>query len=328
VRNELASGVFVSDGAVLYRVKNLEVELMRTSDVRLRGEFNLENVLAASAAACVLGAEFSSIRQAVREFSGVEHRLEFVREIRGVDFYNDSKATSVDAAAKALSTFERGVHLILGGKDKGAPYSPLRSLLKDRVREVLVIGAAQERIVSDLSGAAEIVEAGDLDTAVRTAFERARPGDVVLLAPACSSFDQFENFEHRGRAFKNLVEQLADEIHRQGGNRRVQAAKKTEPSDNQVARTATSELEDNALPKKFEESAITTSAEKAANHLSQVSRRHWCLRHHESWNIYLKYAPRKRRRGVQAVPLTRWIICSGRGRSVGGRKCPGRHLYI
>ena len=266
-RKELASGVFVSDGAVLYRVKNLEVELMRTSDVRLRGEFNLENVLAASAAACVLGAEFSSIRQAVREFSGVEHRLEFVREIRGVDFYNDSKATSVDAAAKALSTFERGVHLILGGKDKGAPYSPLRSLLKDRVREVLVIGAAQERIVSDLSGAAEIVEAGDLETAVRTAFERARPGDVVLLAPACSSFDQFENFEHRGRVFKDLVEQLAEEIHRQGGSRRVQAAKKTEPSDNLVARTATSELEDNGLPKKFEESAITTSAEKSGKPL-------------------------------------------------------------
>ena len=266
-RNELASGVFVSDGAVLYRVKNLEVELMRTSDVRLRGEFNLENVLAASAAACVLGAEFSSIRQAVREFSGVEHRLEFVREIRGVDFYNDSKATSVDAAAKALSTFERGVHLILGGKDKGAPYSPLRSLMKDRVREVLVIGAAQERIVSDLSGAAEIVQAGDLQTAVRVATERARPGDVVLLAPACSSFDQFENFEHRGRVFKDLVEQLAEEIHRQGGSRRVQPAKKAEPPDDQVARTATSGPEDHALPKKIEEPTITTSAEKSGKPL-------------------------------------------------------------
>ncbi|HEV2246771.1 MAG TPA: UDP-N-acetylmuramoyl-L-alanine--D-glutamate ligase [Terriglobia bacterium] len=220
-RRELASGVFVSAGTVLYRVQNLEVALMRTSDVRLLGDFNLENVLAASAAACVLGAEFSSIRRAVREFSGVEHRLEFVREIRGVDFYNDSKATSVDAAAKALSSFDRGVHLILGGKDKGAPYEPLRRLLKDRVREVLLIGAAQKRIISDLAGAVEIVEAGDLETAVRTAAERARPGDVVLLAPACSSFDQFENFEHRGRVFKELVQRLAEESSRRSSARAV-----------------------------------------------------------------------------------------------------------
>ena len=210
-RKELRSGVLLSQGSVLYRVQNLEVALMKAADVRLRGEFNLENVLAAAASACVLGAEFGSIRRAVREFGGVEHRLEFVREVRGVDFYNDSKATSVDAAAKALSTFESGVHLILGGKDKGAPYAPLRALLKDRVREVLVIGAAQKRIVSDLSGAADLVEAGDLETALKTAAERAEPGDVVLLAPACSSFDQFEDFEHRGRVFKALVEKLAEE---------------------------------------------------------------------------------------------------------------------
>ncbi len=215
-RKELANGVFVSRATFLYRVQNLEVALLRTSDVRLRGEFNLENVLAASAAACALGAEFSSIRRAILGFAGVEHRLEFVREIRGVDFYNDSKATSVDAAAKALSTFESGVHLILGGKDKGAPYAPLRSLLKDRVREVLVIGAAQKRIVSELSGAAEIVEAGNLQTALKTAAERAAPGDVVLLAPACSSFDQFEDFEHRGRVFKDLVARLAEENHGRG----------------------------------------------------------------------------------------------------------------
>jgi Mur ligase, glutamate ligase domain len=197
---------------------------MRTSDVRLLGDFNLENVLAAAAAACVLGADFTSIRKAVRGFTGVEHRLEFVREIRGVDFYNDSKATSVDAAAKALSTFEKGVHLILGGKDKGAPYTPLRSLMKDRVREVLVIGAAREQIVRDLTGAVEIVEAGDLETAVRTAARGARPGDVVLLAPACSSFDQFENFEHRGQVFKALVERLAEEISRKASGRTTHRA--------------------------------------------------------------------------------------------------------
>jgi UDP-N-acetylmuramoylalanine--D-glutamate ligase len=220
-QKELGNGVFVSRGTVIYRVQNLEAGLLRTSDVRLRGDFNLENVLAAAAAACVMGADFGSIRRAVQEFGGVEHRLEFVREVGSVDFYNDSKATSVDAAAKALSTFEGGVHLILGGKDKGAPYTPLRNLMKDRVREVLVIGAAQERIVSDLAGTVDIVESGDLETAVRTAFERARPGDVVLLAPACSSFDQFENFEHRGQVFKMLVERLAEGITREGANRKV-----------------------------------------------------------------------------------------------------------
>ena len=220
-RKEIANGVLVWGGTVLYRVQNLEAPLMRTSDVRLLGDFNLENVLAAAAAACVLGADFGSIRKAVRSFSGVEHRLEFVREVRGVDFYNDSKATSVDAAAKALSTFERGVHLILGGKDKGASYNPLRSLMKDRVEEVLVIGAARDRIVSDLSGAGEIVEAGDLETAVRMAAGRARTGDVVLLAPACSSFDQFENFEHRGRVFKALVERLAEESSRKASDRKA-----------------------------------------------------------------------------------------------------------
>lgn len=210
-RQELPRGVFISDGIIRYRLRNLEVPLMETRDVRLRGEFNLENVLAAAAAACLLGAEFASVRRAVRRFTGVEHRLEFVREILRVAFYNDSKATSVDAAANALSTFDGGVHLILGGKDKGAPYAPLRSLLKDRVREVLVIGAAQKRIARELSGAADIVMAGDLEKAVRRAFARAEVGDVVLLAPACSSFDQFENFEHRGRVFKELVAQLAEE---------------------------------------------------------------------------------------------------------------------
>ena len=252
-RREIANGVLVSGGTVLYRVQNLEAALMRTSDVRLLGDFNLENVLAATAAACVLGADFGSIRRAVREFSGVEHRLEFVREIRGVDFYNDSKATSVDAASKALSTFERGVHLILGGKDKGAPYKPLRSLMKDRVREVLVIGAARERIISDLAGAVEIVEAGDLETAVRTAAGRARPGDVVLLAPACSSFDQFDNFEHRGCVFKALVERLAEESSRKASGRTVHPTEQVsapvvqtagEPAARQAITTASGTLEE------------------------------------------------------------------------------------
>jgi UDP-N-acetylmuramoylalanine--D-glutamate ligase len=208
---DLTEGLLISEGKVVYRVAHLERELFSPRDVRLRGLFNLENVLAASAAACVLGADFDALGKTVREFRGVEHRLEPVGEVLGVEFYNDSKATSVDATAKALGAFDRGVHLILGGKDKGAPYAPLVPLLKGRVREVLLIGAAAGRIAAELAETVELVQAGDLESATRQAFRRARAGDVVLLSPACSSYDQFQDFEHRGRVFKALVESLARE---------------------------------------------------------------------------------------------------------------------
>jgi UDP-N-acetylmuramoylalanine--D-glutamate ligase len=211
-QRELPCGVFVSGGKIYYRVRHLERVLFETRDVTLRGDFNLENVLAATTAACVLGADFAAIRKAVRAFQAVEHRLEFVREIQGVDFYNNSKATSVDATLKSLEAFERGVHLILGGKDKGAPYAPLLPLIKDRVREVLLIGSAAPVIAEQLAGSTELVQAGDLATAVYQAFARSRPGDTVLLAPACSSFDQFKDYEERGRVFKELVSRLANDV--------------------------------------------------------------------------------------------------------------------
>jgi UDP-N-acetylmuramoylalanine--D-glutamate ligase len=209
--SDLPDGVMVSRGQVVYRVRHLERPLFSQRDVRLRGEFNFENVLAATAAACVMGADFEAIARAVHDFRGVEHRLEYVGDVLGVEFFNDSKATSVDATVKALGAFERGVHLILGGKDKGAPYAPLIPLLRNRVREVLLIGAAARRIERELAGAVELAPSGDLETAMRRAFERALPGDVVLLSPACSSYDQFADFEERGRKFKEIVESLARE---------------------------------------------------------------------------------------------------------------------
>ena len=186
-QREIPTGVFLSGGKIYYRVRHLERVLFEKRDVRLLGDFNLEDVLAATTAACLLGADFAAIRKAVREFKAVEHRLEFVMEIQGVDFYNNSKATSVGATLKSLDAFEHGVHLIMGGKDKGAPYTPLLPLIKDRVREVLLIGAAAPIIAKQLTGSTELVEAGDLATAVYQAFARSRPGDTVLLAPACSS---------------------------------------------------------------------------------------------------------------------------------------------
>jgi UDP-N-acetylmuramoylalanine--D-glutamate ligase len=230
---DLPAGVSLSEGQVVYRVGNLERVLFEPRDVLLKGAFNLENVFAAAAAACVLGADFQGIRRAIREFEGVEHRLEFVRQICEVDFYNDSKATSVDATAKALSAFDCGVHLIMGGKDKGAPYRPLAPLLAGRVREILVIGEAAEKIAAELGDEVNIVRAGDLDTATRRAFESAVAGEVVLLAPACASFDQFQDFEYRGQAFKAIVARLAEENAGAGRKpgRGVPGAAPTEPKE-------------------------------------------------------------------------------------------------
>jgi UDP-N-acetylmuramoylalanine--D-glutamate ligase len=181
---------------------------LEVREIPLRGRHNVENTLAAAASAHLAGAELEAIAAAVRTFPGVEHRLEFVRQIRGVDFYNDSKATNVDAALKAVEAFPGGLWVILGGKDKGAPYTPLRQALISKACAALLIGAAEGKIASELAGAVRLIPCGVLEEAVRIAFREAAPGDTVLLAPACASFDQFSNFEHRGRVFKTLVAQL------------------------------------------------------------------------------------------------------------------------
>jgi len=144
----------------------------------------------------------------VREFKAVEHRLEFVATIRGVGYYNDSKATNVDATIKALESFPANIHLILGGKDKGSDYSVLNELLRQRVKRVYTIGAAAGKIESQIKGV-EVVQAETLENALRKANAVAKAGDVVLLAPACASFDQFKNYEQRGRVFKEIVRGLS-----------------------------------------------------------------------------------------------------------------------
>jgi UDP-N-acetylmuramoylalanine--D-glutamate ligase len=146
-----------------------------------------------------------AIRRAVERFQAVEHRLEYVATVNGVEFYNDSKATNVDAAAKAVAAFSSGIHLILGGKDKGSDYTLLSQLLRERVSAVYTIGSAAAKIESHLRGVVTIHSCQTLEKAVSAAAGAARPGEVVLLAPACSSFDQFESYEHRGRVFKELV---------------------------------------------------------------------------------------------------------------------------
>ncbi len=179
--------------------------VLPVAEIPLKGEHNVENVLAAVCAARLAGIASEAIRRTVAAFHAVEHRLELVRTVRGVEYYNDSKATNVDATRKAVASFPGGIHLILGGKDKDSDYTELAPLLRERVKAVYTIGSAAEKIERELAGVVKIVAAGTLDAAVAGAAGAAVSGDVVLLAPACSSFDQFENYEHRGRAFREAV---------------------------------------------------------------------------------------------------------------------------
>jgi len=188
-------------------------------DVRallLRGRHNYENVMAAALIAESAGASREQIARSASTFAPVEHRLEFVRARAGIGYYNDSKATSVDATLKAIGAFAGGLWLILGGKDKDSDYTVLREPLRAKARAALLIGAAAPKIAKHLGDAVPIIQCGTLAAAVDRASRSAAPGDTVLLAPACSSFDQFESFEHRGRVFKDLVNALAEDASAQG----------------------------------------------------------------------------------------------------------------
>jgi UDP-N-acetylmuramoylalanine--D-glutamate ligase len=201
-------GAFVRNGTIVFRDRE-EVEIMPVSEIALKGAHNVENVLAAVTIGMAAGVEPAAIRRAVREFRAVEHRLEYVATLRGVQYYNDSKATNVDATIKALQSFPANIHLILGGKDKGSDYSVLNELIAERVKRVYTIGAAAAKIESQIGNAAPVISAKTIESAVRSAADSAAEGDIVLLAPACASFDQFSSFEHRGQVFKELVRSLA-----------------------------------------------------------------------------------------------------------------------
>ena len=182
--------------------------LMPAGDIPIRGRHNVENVLAASIAAARAGVSHAGIASAVGTFRAVEHRLEFVRSVSGVEFYNDSKATSVDATRKALDAFAGGLWVILGGKDKGLEYTALRAPLAAKAHAALLIGAAAPKIAEQLQGAVPLVSAGTIEAAIAHAYAHAVSGDTVLLAPACASFDQFQSYEQRGQFFKQIVNQL------------------------------------------------------------------------------------------------------------------------
>jgi UDP-N-acetylmuramoylalanine--D-glutamate ligase len=204
-KREVEQGAFVRKAHITFRRDNSDIQIVPVAEVPLKGAHNTENVLASICTAALMGCNPQRIRDAVREFKAVEHRLEYVTTVKGVEYYNDSKATNVDATIKALESFPGNIHLILGGKDKGSDYTLLNDLLRERVKSVYTIGAAAEKIESHIRGAAAVVPSGTIESAVRQASASAALGDIVLLAPACASFDQLQNYEHRGRVFKDLV---------------------------------------------------------------------------------------------------------------------------
>ena len=208
-KKSVAQGACVRGEDIVIVHHGKEEFLMKVAEIPLPGAHNLENVLAAAMAARLAEVDPVTIADAVKTFKAVEHRLEFVAEVQGVRYYNDSKATNVDATLKALDAFPGRILIILGGKDKGSDYTVLQKPLREKAILALLIGAAAEKIEKQISGSIAIERAETLQRAVEVASQAAKPGDVVLLAPACASFDQFQSYEHRGRVFKDLVHKLS-----------------------------------------------------------------------------------------------------------------------
>lgn len=211
VKTEPANGYFLRGNELFSNLGSREGKLTTRDEIFLRGLHNVENVLAGFAAGIAASVAVDSIKKTVAEFKGVEHRIEFVAEIDGVKYYNDSKATSVDAAIKALQALaeEPGeTVLILGGKGKNAPYAPLIPLIEQGVRAIVIIGEDGDNIAEQLEGTTKILRARSLDEAVQLSRSAAIQGDSVLLAPACASFDMFNSYEERGNVFKSAVNGL------------------------------------------------------------------------------------------------------------------------
>src|SRR3989454_770359 len=207
-KQRVAQGAFVRNNEIVFRQNGEEMAVLKLQEIPLVGAHNVENVLAAVTTTRIAGANPAAIAKGVRSFAGVEHRLEFVAEVGDVRYFNDSKATNVDATLKALDAFPGRILIILGGKDKGSDYTLVRAPLREKAILALLIGAAAEKIERQIAGSVAIERAGTLERAAGIASHAARQGDIVVLAPACASFEQVQSYDHRGRVFKDLVHQL------------------------------------------------------------------------------------------------------------------------
>ncbi|MBC8043685.1 MAG: UDP-N-acetylmuramoyl-L-alanine--D-glutamate ligase [Rhizobacter sp.] len=201
---------YLEEGWLVLKHNQNKERLMRQDEIstRIRGTHNVYNSLAAALASRALEIRKEVIRDSIKNFEGVEHRLEFVRELGGTEFINDSKATTVNALWYALDTLQSGVVLIAGGKDKGNDYSKVKPLVRKKVKAIIAIGESKKKLVAEFAGVTKVIEAATMDEAVRLARREAKDGDTVLLSPACASFDMFSNFEERGEVYKRLVSSL------------------------------------------------------------------------------------------------------------------------
>ncbi len=201
-------GAFIENKKLVTALHGNQTEIIATDEISIKGTHNLYNAMAATLVGELMGVSPVSIRATLRNFKGVEHRLEFVRELNGVGYYNDSKATNVDSVWYAVLAFKEPIVLLLGGRDKGNDYSKLLELVKKNVKAIIAIGESAGKVEKAFSRISKVVTATSMQEAVTLAKNLSQPSDVVLLSPACASFDWFENFEHRGRVFKELVNQL------------------------------------------------------------------------------------------------------------------------
>ncbi|MDR1122649.1 MAG: UDP-N-acetylmuramoyl-L-alanine--D-glutamate ligase [Endomicrobium sp.] len=199
-------GVFYSNGKIVIKVskKHFEIE----PKINIVGSHNIENILAATAVSYIAGVNPENIEKVISKYKGVEHRIEFVKTVNGSDYYNDSKSTNTDSTRVALESFDKNILIIMGGRDKGLSYLPLRTLVKDKVKAIFLIGEASNKIRKDLSGVTNFYDCGNIENAVKQIYKISVPCDTILLSPACASFDQFKNFEERGNIFKQLVHKL------------------------------------------------------------------------------------------------------------------------
>ncbi len=208
IKRKLDEGAYVSANKLVVSLGGIKRDIIDVDQIFIKGIHNLYNSMAASLAAISLGIDSGYITSTLKTFEGVEHRLEFVREIQNVRYYNDSKATNVDSVWYALQAFKEPVVLILGGRDKGNDYSTLDDLVKKNVRSIVAIGESADKVEKAFLDKTTVVKCGTMENAVLEAKSIAHPGDIVLLSPACASFDWFDNFEHRGKVFKELVGKL------------------------------------------------------------------------------------------------------------------------
>jgi UDP-N-acetylmuramoylalanine--D-glutamate ligase len=208
IQQKLNEGAFVENEKLVTSLGGVKTEIIDINQIFIKGIHNLYNSMAAALAGQLLGVEADSFQSTLKTFEGVEHRLEFVRELNSVRYYNDSKATNVDSVWYALQAFKEPIVLLLGGRDKGNDYSRLAKLVKKQVKAIVAIGESADKVEQAFRGTSAITKTTSMDEAVSTARSLAQSGDVVLLSPACASFDWFKNYEHRGQVFKELVKNL------------------------------------------------------------------------------------------------------------------------